>query len=119
MVESERSKTQPGDLQGAASNVVAHYEDSGDLILHLLRQEASVPVYAELLTVGRDTHLQWCRDAFAPYLASRSGTDRSRLLAQIVAACDVYTWFLLRRQQGLSRRQTVLAITEMLQGLLR
>jgi hypothetical protein len=40
------------------------------------------------------------------------------LRAQLVAVCDVYTWRLLRRQSGLSRRQTELALTELLEGVL-
>jgi hypothetical protein len=39
------------------------------------------------------------------------------LLAQLVTVCDVYTWKLLRRQAGLSREQTALAIRELLRPL--
>jgi AcrR family transcriptional regulator len=116
--DGSRGRTVPGDVPGAAEGVVAQYEESGDLLLHLLRQESSVPVFAEFMESGRGAHLRWCREIFAPLLDSRSGVDRERLLAQVAAVCDVYTWFLLRRQRGLSRRQTVLAITELLEGLL-
>jgi hypothetical protein len=44
--------------------------------------------------------------------------ERERRLAQFVAICDVYTWKLLRRDAGLSRRQTELAVTELLNPLL-
>ena len=113
-----RQDIHPGDITRFVEGVVSQYESSGDLLLHLLRQETSVPVYAEVLDLGRESHLQACREGFAPYLDRRSGVDRERLLAQVVAICDVYTWFLLRRQRGLSRRQTVLALTEILEGLL-
>jgi hypothetical protein len=43
-----------------------------------------------------------------------SGVKRQRRLAQFVAVCDVYTWKLLRRDAGLSRRQTQLALVELL-----
>jgi hypothetical protein len=39
-------------------------------------------------------------------------------LAQLVAVCDVYTWKLLRRQSGLSRRQTEQAVVELVNSLL-
>src|SRR5215469_11979235 len=39
-------------------------------------------------------------------------------MAQIVAVCDVYTWKLLRRDAGLSRPQTELALAELLIPLL-
>ena len=35
-----------------------------------------------------------------------------------VAVCDVYTWKLLRRDAGLSRRQTELALFELLEPML-
>jgi hypothetical protein len=44
--------------------------------------------------------------------------ERERRLAQFVAICDVYTWKLLRRDAGLSRRQTELAVTELLKPFL-
>ena len=36
---------------------------------------------------------------------------------QLVAVCDVYTWKLLRRDSGLSRRQAATALLELLQPL--
>jgi hypothetical protein len=44
--------------------------------------------------------------------------ERERRLAQFVALCDVYTWKLLRRDARLSRSQTELAMTELLNPLL-
>lgn len=39
--------------------------------------------------------------------------DRRQRLALPVAACDVYTWTLLRRRLGLRQRQTELALAEL------
>lgn len=116
--DASRGERRPGDIGFAVESLLAQYEQSGDLLLHMLQQEARVPVFAEFMTSGREAHLQWCREIFAPFLDRRSGVERERLLAQVVAICDVYTWFLLRRQRGLSRRQATLAITELLEGLL-
>src|SRR5262249_52553150 len=46
-----------------------------------------------------------------------AGAGRQRRLAQLVAVCDVYTWKLLRRDAGLSRQQTELALAELLNPL--
>ena len=43
-----------------------------------------------------------------------SGVERKRRLGQLVAVCDVYVWKLLRHDAGLSRRQTELALVELL-----
>jgi len=54
---------------------------------------------------------------FAPALASLQGPERARRLAQLIAVTDVLTWKLLRRDRHLSRRQTELALIELLQPL--
>jgi hypothetical protein len=64
-------------------------------------------------------HREWCARVFASALADLLPTSRrQRRLAQLVAICDVYTWKLLRRDARLSRRQTELALVELLNPLL-
>lgn len=63
-------------------------------------------------------HRDWCARVFAPALSGRTGVDRRRRLAQLVAVCDVYTWKLLRLDAGLSRRQTEIAMAELLNPML-
>jgi hypothetical protein len=76
-----------------------------------------VPGLAHMVDMGRTVHRQWCARVFAPALAGLSGVERQRRLAQFVAVCDVYMWKLLRRDAGLSRRQTQLALVELLTPL--
>ncbi len=40
------------------------------------------------------------------------------LVPELIVATDVYTWKLLRRDQGLSREQTAAAIRHMVQAIL-
>ena len=117
-VLAQRGEAVAGDLDGAVGNLVEHYEHEGDMVLHLLRQERRVPAYAEVTDLGRQLHADWCARVFAPWIDAFRGADRQRLTAQVVAVCDVHTWFLLRRQAGLSRRQTELALSELLTGVL-
>lgn len=117
-VSAQRGEAPVGDIVGTAANLVEHYERMGDLAMLLLRQEERVPPYAEATAAGKQFHSDWVRSVFAPWLDARSGGERERLHAQLLATCDVYTWYLLRRQQGLSRRQTQLALTELLKGVL-
>lgn len=51
---------------------------------------------------------------FAPLLGGLGGADRERRLATLIAICDVSTWKLLRRDRGLSRAQTELALRKLL-----
>lgn len=117
-VVAQRDEAPVGDLRGTVANLVEHYEREGDMALHLLRQEQRVPAFAEVTDQGKRLHADWCARVFAPWLSDLKGTDRRRRSAQVVATCDVYNWYLLRRQRGLSRRQTELALVELLEGVL-
>jgi AcrR family transcriptional regulator len=116
-VRRERDQAPVGDADGAVGVLVDHYEAMGDRVLRLLAEEESVPGVLEVTDRGRAAHRAWCARVFAPWLAGLRGAERSRRLAQLVAVCDVYTWKLLRRDAGLSRRQTELALVELLEPL--
>jgi len=117
-VVAQRGEAPAGDLPAAVANLVEHYESEGDMAVHLLRQERRVPAYAEVTDQGKRLHADWCGRVFAPWLDGLDGVDRQRRFAQVVAICDVYSWYLLRRQRGLSRRQVELALVELLEGVL-
>ncbi len=106
------------DIDGAIAYLVDHYESKGDQVLRGLAQEDRHPAVAALMEEGREGHRAWVAHVFRTYLEQRTGTDRERLFAQLVTICDVYTWKLLRRQAGLSREQTALAMHEILRPLL-
>ena len=58
----------------------------------MLAAEPQFPGLAPIVEGGREVHRDWCRRVFAPALEARRGVDRTRLLAQLVAVCDVGTW---------------------------
>ncbi len=113
-VRQFRDEAPVGDLSAAVAVLVAHYELVGDRVLKMLTNEHQVAGLDEIIAAGKDLHRQWCARVFEPSLAGLSATQRRRRLAQFVAVCDVYTWNLLRRDAGLSRRQTELALVELL-----
>lgn len=117
-VRRRRFEAPIGDLAGAVLILVEHYEETGGPVLKMLAEEERVPALRPIADVGRAMHREWCNRVFAPTLDSLSGADRDRRLAELVAICDVYTWKLLRRDAGMSRDQTELALIEMLTPLL-
>jgi hypothetical protein len=117
-VTAQRDEASIGDIARAIANLVDHYESIGDLVMLLLRQEERVPSFAEVTAFGKKYHAGWIDRVFARWLEERTGDERHRLHAQLVATCDTYTWYLLRRQQGLSRAQTQLALIEIVTGIL-
>ena len=117
-VRRQRAQAPADDPAGAVRVLLDHYEELGDRVLKLLAEEERVPGVREITNRGRTSHREWCAEVFAPALDGRVGVERRRRLAQLVAICDVYTWKLLRRDAGLSRRQTELALVELLEPLL-
>ncbi|MEO7399065.1 MAG: helix-turn-helix domain-containing protein [Ilumatobacteraceae bacterium] len=117
-VRQERDPASVTDAAGAVAQLVAHYEARGDRVLRMLAEETRVPGLRSIADNGRRAHRDWCERVFASALVDLSVVDRSRRVAQLVAVGDVYTWKLLRRDAGLSRRQTELAMLELLQPLL-
>ena len=116
-VVSQRGEAPVGDIAGAVENLVDHYEEWGESTLRLLAQEDRVPAFRKATDAGRALHYEWVERTFAPMLAEREGEKRRRLLAQLVAVCDVYLWKILSRDLGLSREQTELGLTEMILSL--
>ena len=116
-VTHQRYQAPIGDIEGAINNLMDHYEEWGDTVLRLLAQEERVPAFRSLTDAGRAFHYEWVERTFAPLLAEHTGEKRRRLLAKLIAVCDVYFWKLLRRDLGLSREQTELAIRETILAL--
>jgi AcrR family transcriptional regulator len=116
-VMHQRYRAPVGDIEGAVENLVDHYEELGDSVMRLLAQEERVPAFRSVTDAGRVLHHEWVERTFAPLLAKRTGEERRRRLAQLIAVCDVYFWKLLRRDLGLSREQTELAIRETILAL--
>jgi AcrR family transcriptional regulator len=102
----------------AVRQLVDHYETLGDRVVQMLAEEVRTPALRQVSQHGRRFHREWCGRVFAAALAPLAGRTRERRLAQFVAVCDVYTWKLLRRDAGLSRRQTELALLELVEPLM-
>lgn len=117
-VRASRDPAAVTDTAGAVAQLVAHYEAMGERVLRMLAEETRVPALRKIVDAGRRIHRDWCESVFGPSLAGLTGPTRARRLAQLVAVSDVYTWKLLRRDAGLSRRETERALLELIELLL-
>ncbi len=117
-VKDERDPAVVSTPAEAVRQLVAQYERTGDHAIRLLAEEHRSATLASLAAYGRGWHRSWCEQAFATTLSRLRGGSRRRRLAQLVAVCDVYTWKLLRRDAGLDRKSTELALVELLTPLL-
>lgn len=118
-VVDQRATAPEGDTAVAIGVLIDHYDELGDLVIKILAEEDRSPALKEIVERGRRIHREWCARVFAPSLAGLSGADLERRRAQLVAMCDVYTWKLLRRDAGLNRRQTELALLELLNPIVK
>lgn len=116
-VEGQRSEAPVGDVEGAVRNLVEHYEEWGDNTLRLLAHEDRYPVVREHTDRGRAGHYEWVERTFAPFLEGRAGQERERLRAGLISICDLYVWKIMRRDLGLDREQTEIALVEMITAL--
>ena len=103
-----RYTPEAGDVARLVEVLVDDYETTGDAIVRLLALEERVPSVQPLLVRGRASHREWVTEMLRP-------GDR---VPELVVATDVYTWKLLRRDQGLSRDETVAAMLRIVQALL-
>lgn len=91
--------------------LIEHYEVVGDVIIRLLAQEERLPALRPVLERGRREHRAWVAKWFG---GPTKGVERERQVTRLVVATDVYTWKLLRRDLGNTRKE----VTVLLAGLL-
>ena len=94
----------PGDTDALVSGTYDFYEKVGDTVIRWLADEPRISAMREHLNIGRQHLRAWVAEAFAPQLNQLRGNARKELHDALIVAFDVYTWKLLRRDFGLSRR---------------
>jgi AcrR family transcriptional regulator len=116
---ADERAAEPGDPARAVHALYGQYERRGDANLRLLAREDTDPHVKRLMDRGRALHRAWAAEMFAPALAAHPPGDRGTLLDLLVVATDVYTWKLLRRDRGLSRRQAESRVEQLVDRILR
>ena len=107
-IMSVRGAAAPGDVDGAIEALVHDYELTGDGAIRGLALEERVPSIRPIMDRGRAGHRKWVGEMFG----------RPDLVHELVVATDVYSWKLLRRDQGLSQEATRDSIRRTVRALL-
>jgi AcrR family transcriptional regulator len=107
-----RATAVAGDVDSIVAALMDQYERYGDGNARAATLNERIPAVAAMLERARGYHQQWLGQMFADCLPA-SGAARREALAALHAATDVFTWRLLRRDLGLSRRATTATITRL------
>ena len=118
-IQAERDEVSAGDVEGALSVLLAHYERDGDVVLRTLALEETVAEAKMVAAAGRAAHRAWCARVFAPHLPPREDGAFDFRLDAFVAATDLYAWKLLRRDLGRSMDDTARVLRALVDGLVR
>jgi len=114
-LREQRLRPCPGDIPGAIQALVEHYEQFGDLVIRNLAENAD----RELIEAGRVGHRGWVQRQFGPQMSAFDPKARRRCIDQLVCACDVYMWKLLRRDIGRSREEAEITILTTVNAILK
>lgn len=108
----------PGDVDALVGSTYDFYEKVGDTVVRWLADELRLPAMREHLNVGRRHLRAWVGEAFAAALGKVDGKARRELHDALTVAFDVYSWKLLRRDFGLSRRAAQSVTRRIVVGLI-
>jgi len=116
-IMAEREVPVQMGLRAALDALVAHYERDGDKMTNFIQQEHLSEPVRKIVSRGRQVHREWVETHCRDLLSGRSGKDREHTLLAAIAATDLYTWKLLRRDHGLDPESVAAVMNRMLWAL--
>lgn len=109
----------PGDVRSVVRTTCVRYEALGDANARWAAMSTRAPEVAEGLARGRLGFQAWLAEMLGDLMPADDDPDeRRRVLIGLHAALDVFTWKLLRRDLGLSQKQTELQLADLVLGVL-
>jgi len=105
--EPRVSLSRDASVQAAIEALVAHYEAVGDVVVRFLAQEERHSALRPHLAMGRREHRAWVTERFGSRQNGLNAREREQQISCLIVATDIYTWKLLRRDFGKSRREVV------------
>ena len=117
-IRAQRWSTRPTTVQEIVTVLHQDYERTGDQVVRTLNQEARIPEFTAVLDRGRRGHREWIEDMFAPWLGELDPKERMDLMSQLLAVTDVWIWYLLRRAQKHTAKETLKLMIGIVERLL-
>ena len=117
--ELESRTVAPGDVRGAARALAARYEQLLPVWKRHLDLEARFPAVAQVIAQARRAHLAWLAAVFEPWLSKRQEKLRTRQLAALFGATEIYLWWTWRTHLGQDESEAEQTMFEILEALVR
>ena len=111
-VVDQRSQAPVGDIPASIKVLFIHYEAYGDRLVQARARESVTPELAPGLVRARADHRRWVARTYRPQLG-----ERPDALNALLAATDVYTWKLLRRDLALDRKEAEVTMAAMVAAI--
>ncbi len=118
-IDGVRDSVVAGDVRGAVTALMGEYEKIGDGVVRMLALEGRVKELTPLLEHGRSVHRAWVQRVFAADIDGLSSAERERRTVALIAATDVHTWKVIRREQRCSPQHTEAIVADLVDGLIR
>ncbi|HUN90838.1 MAG TPA: helix-turn-helix domain-containing protein [Burkholderiaceae bacterium] len=109
----------PKDPEAFVADTHAFYERMGDTIIRWLADEPRIPPMHDFLETGRRALRSQVGQAFAGHLARFPERERKEVHDALIVSVDAYTWKLLRRDFGLSKRAALSTTLRLVRGILK
>lgn len=114
---AEREVPADQGLPAALDALISHYERDGDMMINFIHQEHLFEPVRRIVARGRQVHREWVEKYCRDLLSGHAAQERDQILFAAIAATDLFTWKLLRRDHGLEPDSVAEIMRRMLSGL--
>jgi len=117
-ISSDRHNAKVGDVEDILNTLLDNYETMGDAAIRTIHLEPELEIARKIGEQGRKVHRDWCKKMFAPYLPNETSSEYEIKLTAFIASTEIYLWKLMRKDLGLSKKETFQVFKRMLEGLI-
>lgn len=109
----------PGEkgLKAALDTLIKHYERDGDMMTNFVSQEHLFEPIQKIVRRGREVHRHWVEKHCSNLFMELDNTKREQAILAAIAATDLSTWKLLRRDHKQKPKDVAEIMYKLLHGI--
>jgi len=113
----QRNVPEEEGLESAIHALIGHYERDGDFVINFLAQENQFEEVKKITDHGRKVHMEWVEKYCRHLLKGETEEEREQKLFAAIAATDIGTWKLLRKEYGMEPEIIAGVMMRLLNGI--